>query len=601
LQKKLQEEESLYETVEELKTKVTALSNEQRGKAAKKTKQDALLKELLNNIKELENERVSLYESLNRIADAKKADIIFGEWKDLFLQYEALLSAQSLDFKRLNEDRTRLSKEISEKQKEIRKRNCLLEEYEALSYSEELEQEAFLFRQEAEKLYQKSEAEYSKANLSYGRAEASLENVSDKLKKFEGKALPLNEVGQDFDKRILDKNQQILLMESKIKELSYELSNLQKVQSKTEFKLSEFTAVQYTPLVLWENYALQLNSILNQIDQQKKLVFEAEKKVKNSLDKMASIYSANSDIKLAISCMAELLSDTNMRGDKYYTLCEHIDANIHTVYLRISQIDTDLKEFDRTKNDLIRQCLIQGKQMYEGLLQLSYNSKVKVQNKRRQMLKFDIPDAVDENIARNLITAEIDKGTEEIANKLSLDSYAESDIRKIANYTVGSKKLLRKYIGLESIVLRAYKIDQNPDNSGYRTWQQTQVNNSGAEKFVVYFAIILALMAYTRDQYDALGKNNRSVLILDNPFGPISSKHVLEPMFEISRNYKVQMICLSDISKSDIVSCFDLVIRAVIKQFAFSKEQLTHKNSEIVEHGFYKNEQIEMCCIGQEF
>ncbi len=104
-------------------------------------------------------------------------------------------------------------------------------------------------------------------------------------------------------------------------------------------------------------------------------------------------------------------------------------------------------------------------------------------------------------------------------------------------------------------------------------------------------------MAYTRDGYDSTIDNNngKSVLVLDNPFGPISSKHVLEPMFEISRNYKVQMICLSDISKSDIVSCFKLVIRAIVKRFALSnKEQLTHEGNESIEHGYYCSEQLNL-------
>jgi hypothetical protein len=292
--------------------------------------------------------------------------------------------------------------------------------------------------------------------------------------------------------------------------------------------------------------------------------------------------------------MQDLLLNASIRGDRYYTLCEHIDANMHTAQLRISQIDIDLKEFNKTKGDLIHQCVIQGRQMYEGLAQLSSNSKVRVQDKRRQMIRFDIPEAVDENIANSSIAAEIEKGAEEIAAKLAEDFYSESDVHKIASRIVGSKRLLRRYINAENIVLKAYKIDQNPDNSGYRTWEQTQINNSGAEKFVVYFAVILALMTYARDNCDDLGgKKNRSVLVLDNPFGPISSKHVLEPMFEIARNYKVQMICLSDISKSDIVSCFDLVIRAIVKQFAFgSKEQLTHEGNEIIEHGFYRSEQM---------
>jgi hypothetical protein len=234
--------------------------------------------------------------------------------------------------------------------------------------------------------------------------------------------------------------------------------------------------------------------------------------------------------------------------------------------------------------------------MYEGLKQISNHSKIRVQNKRCPMMRFDIPETVDENVARAAIAADIQRGTEEIVAKMADEGCAESDLRKLALHTIGSKRLLRKYIGKENIALKAYKIDRNPDNSGYRTWEQTQVNNSGAEKFVVYFAVILALMVYARDGADDLdSKGNRSVLVLDNPFGPISSKHVLEPMFEIARNYHVQMICLSDISKSDILSCFDLVIRAVVRQFALSsKELLTHEGNEKIEHGFYTSEQLDM-------
>lgn len=85
---------------------------------------------------------------------------------------------------------------------------------------------------------------------------------------------------------------------------------------------------------------------------------------------------------------------------------------------------------------------------------------------------------------------------------------------------VGSRNLLRKYIGKESIRVDAYKIDQNSQNAGYRSWEQTQINNSGAEKFVIYFAVILSLMNYTRGDFGTIrDKDLRSTLILDNPFG----------------------------------------------------------------------------------
>ena len=103
-------------------------------------------------------------------------------------------------------------------------------------------------------------------------------------------------------------------------------------------------------------------------------------------------------------------------------------------------------------------------------------------------------------------------------------------------------------------------------------------------------------MNYTRGEFGGIrDKGLSSSLILDNPFGATSSKHILEPMFAIANHFRVQMICLSDIDKSDIVSCFDIVIKAIVKKRPMSdKELLTHEENETIEHGFYRREQISL-------
>lgn len=64
---------------------------------------------------------------------------------------------------------------------------------------------------------------------------------------------------------------------------------------------------------------------------------------------------------------------------------------------------------------------------------------------------------------------------------------------------------------------------------------------------------------YMRGDFGTIrDKDLRSTLILDNPFGATSSKHILVPMFAIAKHFRVQMICLSDINKSD-VNCFNYV------------------------------------------
>lgn len=594
----LREEKDLFIKWEQAEGERQKLQADEKRSAAHMEKLKTDLGQSREKWKEKTALQDSLKEGLGSVADAPVAELVTGAWKTLLQQYKTLLEKQSTDLKNLNQEKDALSKASAEKQEEIQKRGCDQAEYEDLVYSKDAEAAAEQDLHSAKKRCQDANAAYTNVLHAQGKAESSFERAAESLAEFGGKALPTGEVGKDFDARISEQESRVADLAAQSKAVDEALRKLQRAFDNAETAAADYSRPDKVgPLKLEPDYAAQLKSIAKQLRDGERSVSENKHKVEDSLRNMEEKLdsTASVDVGRAIRSMHELLSSGTVQGDRYYTLYEHIHQIMYTVQLRISQIDTDLKEFHKTKDDLIHQCMIQGKQMYEGLAQLSSRSKVKVQNKRRQMLKFSIPDAVDENIARVNIHAEVEHGTMEIVAKMADDAYAESDLRKIAHRTVGSTRLLRRYINAENIELKAYKIDRNPDHSGYRTWEQTQVNNSGAEKFVVYFAVILALMAYTRDSYDDTEGKHQSVLILDNPFGPISSRHVLEPMFEIARNYHVQMICLSDISKSDIVSCFELVIRAVVKRFALSSgEQLVHEGNERIEHGFYRSEQIDL-------
>ena len=55
------------------------------------------------------------------------------------------------------------------------------------------------------------------------------------------------------------------------------------------------------------------------------------------------------------------------------------------------------------------------------------------------------------------------------------------------------------------------------------------------------------------------------------------------------------MICLSDINKTDVINCFDIVIKAIVKKRPMSnREILTHEGNEQMEHGFYRAEQMSL-------
>lgn len=598
LLKKLEEEYARSDQLQEMRTGCRDMRTHKAEKERAKEQWNKQRDALDTRLKELREIRGTLEKGLDSVKDAKKTEIENGSWNVLLEQYRELLNAQSMELNQLQKDMKQQADRKEELEKELQKRACPQAEYAYLVYSEEAERLADSDVKEAEGSFKAADKERFEAAKRHTEAKTRFGTAGKQLDEFGGEALPRSSVGTAFDSRAAALEEQIRQNSGEADDIQRALAALERTQGKTESERKAFLRpAQVEPISLEKDYHAQLEVICGEIEKHRDAVAAGKAVVTKSLNAMRLQYGAESeDVSRAASGMQDLLANTSLQGDRYFTLIEHIGANIHTVSLRLSQIETDLLEFDRTKNDLIFQCLLQGKRMYEGLQELSGRSKVRIQDKRKPMISFDLPDAVDENIARAAVSAEIERGTDALIAKMAEDPSSESGIKRSAAATVGSARLLRRYIGRDTIVLKAYKIDNNPRNSGYRTWEQTQVNNSGAEKFVVYFAVILALLAFSRDHYDGHdGNGSSSVLILDNPFGPISSKHVLEPMFEIARTYNVQMICLSDISKSDISSCFDLVIRAVVKQISLSsKELLTHEGNEQIEHGFYSTEQTKL-------
>ncbi len=64
-----------------------------------------------------------------------------------------------------------------------------------------------------------------------------------------------------------------------------------------------------------------------------------------------------------------------------------------------------------------------------------------------------------------------------------------------------------------------------------------------------------------------LGSNMESkVLIMDNPFGPITSEHLLKPLFEISKKYNTQLICLTDLKEHTVFDRFNLIYSVNIER-----------------------------------
>ena len=98
---------------------------------------------------------------------------------------------------------------------------------------------------------------------------------------------------------------------------------------------------------------------------------------------------------------------------------------------------------------------------------------------------------------------------------------------------------------------------------------------------------------------DSATRESRHVLIMDNPFGPISSMHLLKPLFDIAKRYRTQLICLTDLKQSSILNNFNLVYMLRIRKGAastdeylkweaFKRSEEVPENDEALEKAFYR-------------
>ena len=419
-------------------------------------------------------------------------------------------------------------------------------------------------RETYEKTRDSRQDEYTDKKGDYIAAEQEVKHAQEALAEHEGIPLPQEEIGEAFKERLSKAREEIKRLRSRLNILENEKRSLEKISYQVNSELEG-----YSEGIVAEGTILSANPDEQWKTLKAKLIFsktEYTRKREELYRKIQTTVTTYKDIALAeivgkLNAIGGMIDATEIKGDRLFTISESITAMIESIRKINSKIETDLREITNDFNDLVEQCFLQGKRVYEDLRMIASSSKAHIYDGKPQipMLKMDLPEEMElsEEASRMSIRNEIEKGANEIKEML-VNNFEEKQIQKRAKSIVGSERLLHKYIIRETVPVKVYKIDLNVAN-------------------------------YTRSTSGIVSKEAKSVLILDNPFGKITSAHLLKPMFDIAKHFNVQLICLSDINKSDVTSCFECVIKLVIKQQALSNfEIMPHEDNERIEHGYYK-------------
>lgn len=532
---------------------------------------------------------------LEEVNQAKESVLTEGDLETLYSQYNTLLKSMHDSMEGLKRQLKEAQDEKGKDETELSSYNCEETEYRTVIYSGESFLQSKKEREELEERKETIQTEYNQKNGEHKSAETGFQKARDSLADYGGTALPREAIGDSFRARIKSIGEEIKALGEKAKADEKEKSSLEKILERVDEMLYEYPP-ELSPVCisLWDMPADQFEELKKDLKNAKRIYEDQKGEVGEKLRKTIADFKdiALAEIVVKLDAVRMMMGDAGIKGDRLFTASESIDTMIASIEKINSKIETDLREIENDFQDIVNQCFVQGKKMYTDLRMIAGSSKAHIYDGKpqTQMVKMDLPEEteISEEASRASVKNEIEKGANELRELIKRGEDLKL-LQKRAKVIIGSERLLHRYIRKDTISVKVFKIDYNSANSSYKKWEDTLTQSSGAEKFVAFFSVVLTLMNYTRSASGLISRNAKSVLILDNPFGSITSAHLLRPMFDIAKHFNVQLICLSDINKSEVINCFDCVIKLLIKPQTLSNfEIMTHEGNEKIEHGYYK-------------
>lgn len=154
-----------------------------------------------------------------------------------------------------------------------------------------------------------------------------------------------------------------------------------------------------------------------------------------------------------------------------------------------------------------------------------------------------------------------------LAKDLDILNIEEKELKDL----MGDKVIFSKALQGRYPILLVYKMSEKNEfryararDEYYTTWEAINKGEgdlpegSGGQTLSVNTFVIMMIMSFKKKH---IGNENPStVLILDNPFGKASAKHVLDPIFEIADKLNFQLVCFAapEIIKVEISERFPI-------------------------------------------
>ena len=460
--------------------------------------------------------------------------------------------------------------EIQRDYKDIGKLRLDTDEYINIAYSEDAEAE--LERGVSQLEQRIRELDSVKQDHLYKRSGLA-ERIEAAKYALNGRSiLPKEQIAGNFEQRRRDTSSGIREMKAEIERIHKTNLEVSRLSDRIEFQIKDIR--QLKAIVSERPYEEIKSAVMPCLDSYDAARIASDKIIDSLRTKSArfiSSYTATAEgtLKEVVKALQYQTEALECSYEKYYYLCERMEYSYAQLCDILKIMQSRMQLLEHSRKDLSKHAFMEAKRIYDEIPKVSENSSVEIDGVRKKVLEIQYEEMISELQAKEKMEMYVEECLQSII-KLIKGNEDESRLSREIEKHMATKELINIISSLEKCRIRAYKVDLNENNRRMMPWEDIIVKNSGGEKFVAYFSLLVALISYSRKQvkgYDSFRKREESkVLIMDNPFGPITSGHLLKPMFDIAKKYNTQLICLSDIKQGSVLNSFDLIYMVKIRQ-----------------------------------
>jgi hypothetical protein len=556
----LQEKDHLKKKMEELSNRLLDLEKEE---SLLTEKQLELERESFRTLEEQER----CQKEYGHYASAPEKIMEEGSIEELQKRYKVYQEKLDGNMKRLEETLRARVQVLKSKEKELLKKEVPSEEYLHIKYLESEGDRLLGLRKQLETAYQKDRKISEEASSEAAKLSGVCENMLESLKSRGGALLPKEDIHGRYKERKAECSVSRKRLEDQVKNLENTRRSYVDLRIQIEEKL-RMSKIKVSTMVWpgdrdvetgFKEVSGELSELLRKMEEEK---IRIQQSFWNLRDSFKEKHQNITGILHQVGKMQEM---AERDPDNYYYLYEYMENQLEVLRKLIHVQEIRLEKMENTFQDMVMQSYNLSKEIYDHVNRIAEDSSIQLdgRNRKVKMIEILLRDLEPEEKGIESMRSYIKECASEVKDQLKAGK-GQKEVRDLISKFMSSEELLNVISNLSDLRIKAYKVDINAQNSKAKDWEKVMRENSGGERFVSFFAVMIALMSYARNSRkdtEDYGRKNQDakVLLMDNPFGPISSDHLLKPLFDIAKKYNTQLICLTDLKQNSIMNQFKVI------------------------------------------